>query len=184
MNEAAQKDYLAFIAELAASLREAQSRPGTSAEERGRYQRWLAHADSLQSLLALGSPAAPAGHDPSLYADLPPALLNELHPRKADQLERQILAVLAACNGSADLDQILVGLYRGFAVIGTRRVIQNKLWRLVRTGRITKEKKRNVFSLVASKQAGQRGRNRQASRSKGRRSQPERRRKRLAHKPE
>src|SRR4051812_33707493 len=115
MNAPAKKDHAAFIAELAASLRAAQTRPGVSAEERGRYQRWLSHTDSLQSLLGMGGLAGSPEDRASGYADLPPVLLKELkNPRKVDQLENQIIAVLAACNGSADLDQILVGLYRGF----------------------------------------------------------------------
>ena len=175
INAATGRDHLTFIAELAASLREAQARPGISAEERGRYQRWLAHADSLQSLLGMGRPGISRADDAASHADLPAALLRELNPRKADQLETQIIAVLAACNGSADLDQVLVGLYRGFGVIGKRRVIQNKLWRLVRTGRISKEKKRNVFSLSTS---GERPRRKnKASGIAPRRLQRERRRK-------
>jgi hypothetical protein len=180
MNAAANKDHLAFIAELAASLREAQTRPGLSAEERGRYQRWLTHADSLQSLLGVGRIGGSGENDATAYADLPPALLKELTPRKKDQLETQIIAVLATCNGSADLDQILVGLYRGFEVIGERRVIQNKLWRLVRTGRISKMKKRNVFSLSTSEE-GQGRKKKKASRLAAGRFQADRRRQ-LKHK--
>jgi hypothetical protein len=148
----AKTDHLAFVAELAANLREAQRRPGISAEERGRCQRWLEHAAALESLFQIGR--AQPGDDPAPAggAHLPPALLKELSPRKRDRLEQQIVAVLAACNGSADLDQVLIGLYRGFGVIAKRRVIQNKLWRLVRTGRICKAKNtRNVFALAAPK---------------------------------
>ena len=47
---------------------------------------------------------------------------------------------------------------RGFGIVEKRRVIQNKLWRLVRTGRICKAKNtRNVFSLEATKQRERRG---------------------------
>lgn len=149
----AKQDHLAFIAELSASLREAQSRPDISAEERGRYQRWIGHAQSLRGLLDVGR--APVARED----DLPPALLKELSPRQRDRLEGQIVAVLAACNGSADLDQILIGLYRGFGIVEKRRVIQNKLWRLVRTGRICKAKNtRNLFSLEVQKRRGKRGR--------------------------
>src|SRR5581483_10265075 len=121
-------------------------------EERGRYQRWIEQAQSLRALLDIGG--APAARED----DLPAALLKELSPRKRDRLEGQIVAVLAACNGRADLDQILIGLYRGFGIVEKRRVIQNKLWRLVRTGRICKAKNtRNVFSLDAPKQRERRG---------------------------
>lgn len=148
----AKRDHLAFIAELAADMRQAEARPGISAEERGRYRRWLDHAASLESLLALGHAQTGAEQRGDAEGDLPPALLKELSPKKRDRLEQQIVAVLAACNGQADLDAVLIGLYRGFGVIAKRRVIQNKLWRLVRTGRICKAKNtRNVFSLAAAK---------------------------------
>lgn len=146
----------AFLAEMTANLREAQMRPGISAEERGRHQRWLEQAAALQALLESKPQPAPAAaralvaREPADKQDLPAALLKELSPRTRDQLEKQILAVLAACEGSADLDQVLIGLYRRFGIVAKRRVIQNKLWRLVRTGRITKAKNtRNVFSLNA-----------------------------------
>ena len=147
----------AFLAELTASLREAQMRPGISAEERGRHQRWLEQAAALQTLLeSRRRPASPAAaraivpREAEEKETLPPALLKELSPRTRDQLEQQILSVLAASDGRADLDQVLLGLYRRFGIIAKRRVIQNKLWRLVRTGRIAKAKDmRNVFSLNA-----------------------------------
>jgi hypothetical protein len=148
---AGRKDHSAFLAELAAALRESEARPGVSAEERGRHARWLEHAQALSELFG-GDAAGNAGAATPEQA-LPPALLKELSPRKRDQLEQQIVAVLAASNGSADLDQILIGLYRGYGVIAKRRVIQNKLWRLVRTGRIRKAKNtRNVFALNAPKE--------------------------------
>ena len=151
----ARQDHLTFIAELSAGLKEAQTRSSMSAEERGRYQRWIDQAQSLGALLEVGREArTPASRED----DLPPALLKELSPRRRDRLEAQIVAVLAACDGSADLDQVLIGLYRGFGVVEKRRVIQNKLWRLVRTGRICKAKNtRNVFSLEAPKPRERRG---------------------------
>lgn len=148
------QDHLGFLLELSAGLQDAQARPGISAEERGRYRRWIEQAQSLGALLEVGRDTRAAATD----ADLPPALLKELSPRKRDRLEGQIVAVLAACNGSADLDQVLIGLYRGFGIVEKRRVIQNKLWRLVRTGRICKAKNtRNVFSLNAPKSRERRG---------------------------
>jgi hypothetical protein len=148
---AVHQDHLGFLAELAVALRESRERPGASAEERGRYERWLAHTAALGALLGIESQTGDANLS-AAQADLPPALLKELRHRQADQLERQIVAVLAACNGSADLDQILVGLYRGFGLVEKRRVIQNKLWRLVRKDRIAKaQDKRNVFTLKERK---------------------------------
>lgn len=149
---AVQQDHLAFLAELAASLRDAHQRPGISAEERGRCERWLTHTASLGALLGIEGQTAEGTNFPAAQTDLPPALLKELRHRQPDQLEGQIVAVLAACNGSADLDQILIGLYRGFGLVEKRRTIQNKLWRLVRKGRISKaHDTRNVFSLSQRK---------------------------------
>ena len=164
MIRTAPKDtHLTFIAELADHLRAARGRTGLSAEERGRNERWLEQATSLQSLFEMGKPQSPRGGELATQADLPEALLRELSPKRSDQLERQIIAVLAACNGSADLDEVLIGLYRGFGVIGKRRVIQNKLWRLVRTSRIAKAKdKRNVFSLNVDEADGRRKKSRTA----------------------
>lgn len=142
------KDHLGFIAEFAAHLREAQSQPGTSAEERGRYARWVEHAGALDTAMrnrasALAKPVAPDD-----LSDLPPELLEQLHVRRVDPLESQIVAVLRNQGGTADLDQILIGLYRQFQNVQKRRVLQNKIWRLVRKGRIvTAKNKRNHFSL-------------------------------------
>jgi hypothetical protein len=155
----ARTDHAEFLAELAANLREAKDRPGVSAEERGRYLRWLDHAASLEGLLGLAQSAQLRRTESQ--EGLPAALLKELSGRRKDSLEGQILAVLAACGGSADLDQVLIGLYRGYGVIQKRRVIQNKLWRLVRTGRIAKAKDtRNVFSLNTDAERGHRSQRR------------------------
>ena len=148
----AARDHLGFIAELATGLRETYSRPGLSAEERGRYARWIEHAAALDSVLRVRS-GAPAGRsDPDDLSDLPPELLQELQLRRTDQLELQIVAVLRAQGGSADLDQILIGLYREFQSVQKRRVLQNKMWRLVRKGRVSTAKdRRGHFVLVTAK---------------------------------
>ena len=149
---ASQPDHLGFLAELAAALRDSHQRAGISAEERGRYERWLAHIGALGALLDVESQTKGVANLPESQLDLPPALLKELRHPQPDQLERQIVAVLAACRGSADLDQILIGLYRGFGLVEKRRVIQNKLWRLVRKGRISKaQDTRNIFTLSERK---------------------------------
>ena len=63
-------------------------------------------------------------------SDLPDELLRELSVTKTDELEDQILIVMRACGGAANLDQVLVGLYRKFKVVQTRRYLQNKLYRM------------------------------------------------------
>lgn len=62
--------------------------------------------------------------------DLPDELVKELTASKTDELEDQIVTVINAYGGEADLDQILVGLFRKFKVIQKRRFLQNKLYRM------------------------------------------------------
>jgi hypothetical protein len=146
------RDHLGFVAELANGLREAYSRPGLSAEERGRYARWIEHAGALDGVLRSKTGAPAKRHDPDDLSDLPPELLQELQLRRTDQLELQIVAVLRTLGGCADLDRILIGLYRQFQSVQKRRVLQNKMWRLVRKGRVTTSKdRRGHFTLVSAK---------------------------------
>lgn len=63
-------------------------------------------------------------------SDLPEELLKELAVTQTDELEDQILTVVRACNGEANLDQVLVGLFRKFKVVQTRRYLQNKMYRM------------------------------------------------------
>ncbi|HWA91657.1 MAG TPA: hypothetical protein VG889_16580 [Rhizomicrobium sp.] len=85
--------------------------------------------------------------DPDL-SDLPPELLSELSASHGDVLERQILSAIEALGGSADLDRLLIALYRRFSVVQKRRFLQNKLWRMVRKGLVQKTKSdRGVFRL-------------------------------------
>ncbi len=63
-------------------------------------------------------------------SDLPPELLAELSAPRADELESQIMVILQAYGGTADLDQILVGLFRKFKIVQKRRFLQNKVWRM------------------------------------------------------
>lgn len=67
-------------------------------------------------------------------SDIPPELLEELSTPRGDELETQILDVIRAHGETADLDQILVGLYRKFGAIQKRRFLQNKIWRMSQKG--------------------------------------------------
>jgi hypothetical protein len=81
-------------------------------------------------------------------ADLPAELLKELSFGRADPLEAQIVAVLRGLGGTATLDQILVGLFRKFKIIQKRRFVQNKIWRMIRKGRVcTIKGTRGLFGL-------------------------------------
>jgi hypothetical protein len=118
--------------------------------EMGRKQAekpWRAHAALIESSIE----PRPTGLTDNL-ADLPPELLKELSIGQLDTLEQQIVAVFEAEGGSANLDQVLIGLYRKFRVVQTRRFVQNKIWRMVRKGRLAKTKgERGLFTLVAAK---------------------------------
>jgi hypothetical protein len=86
--------------------------------------------------------------------DLPAELLRELSAGRADPLGAQIIVVFEGCGGSADLDQVLIGLYRAFRVIHRRRVIQNKVWQMIRKGHLKKVKgARGLFCLPSRKTA-------------------------------
>lgn len=63
-------------------------------------------------------------------SDLPPELLKELSATRTDELETQIVTILNASNCVADIDTILINLFRRFEVVQTRRFLQNKLWRM------------------------------------------------------
>ena len=83
---------------------------------------------------------------------LPDELRRELSVSQVDILERQILDVFRTLGGSADLDHVLIGLYRKFHIVEKRRVLQNKLWRMVRKGQIQKPKSaRGLFRLETPK---------------------------------
>ena len=84
-------------------------------------------------------------------SDLPDEVLNELRMPQADMLGRQVLAVMQALGGSADLDRILIALFRKFQVVVKRRFLQNKLWRMIRKGQIQKVKgARGIFRVAQS----------------------------------
>lgn len=101
-----------------------------------------------KALTLVASNPARALDDDADLSDLPAELLAELSASQVDVLERQVLSVIEACGGSADLDQILIGLYRRFQVVQKRRFLQNKLWRMVRKGQVQKTKSaRGVFRL-------------------------------------
>lgn len=70
-------------------------------------------------------------------AELPEELRTQLQATKIDELERQILEVLTDLEGIANLDELLVGLYRKFGVIQERQYLSNKLYRMAKAGHLT-----------------------------------------------
>src|ERR1051325_4255102 len=116
------KGHLLFVADLSAGLRELQERSATSAEVRGRFARWRERAAELEGFLRKRADAsAISAINTGDISDIPPELLKELSIAHVDPLEAQVIAVLQACGGRADLDQILIGLYRKFETVQKRR---------------------------------------------------------------
>src|ERR1043166_5333849 len=117
------RQHLLFIADLSAGLQEIQERSALSAEARGRCARWRERATELEAFLK-NRPGVAMPVDAGDLADLPPELLSELSGSHADPLEAQIMAVLRDCGGPADLDQLLIGLYRKFETVQKRRFLR------------------------------------------------------------
>lgn len=70
---------------------------------------------------------------PSSYgdvSDLPPTLRKQLAGLRTDELEDQIYTIVKASPNGADLDTILIELWRRFNVEQTRRFVQNKAYRM------------------------------------------------------
>ena len=139
---------------LESEMRACLTRTNLGSGERDRCARWIALVEPIRAGLTM--PAFPAD-----IADLPQELLDELNI-PSDRLESEVIAVLGA-GAPADLDQILIGLYRRFGVIQKRRFLQNKLWRMVNKQQIYKLKDRKgLYALEPVK-----GRNaKKASRAK------------------
>lgn len=79
-------------------------------------------------------------------SDLPEELKSQLNVGKSDELEEQIVWVMNNYyDGVANIDEILIALYRKFGVIQKRTFVVNKLYRMGQTG--------CVFSIKGKKGA-------------------------------
>lgn len=109
------------------------------------------HAASLERHI-LGEKSSRSASGAKDMTDLPLELLRELSVGHADPLDAQIVEVLSGYGGSANLDQILIGLFRKFQVIQKRRFLQNKVWRMIRKGQLHKVPgTRGVFCLSSER---------------------------------
>lgn len=80
---------------------------------------------------------------------LPKELLEELQCTKIDPLESEIIDAIHIMQGAANVDEILVGLYRATRQIHPRKFIANKLFRMSRDGLIqTVKGRRGIYALV------------------------------------
>lgn len=84
--------------------------------------------------------------------DLPSELVQELSITKGDSLEDKLITVINSYGGTANLDQILVGLYKKYGIIQKRRYIQNKLYRMAKAGMVHSIKgKKGIYTTDSSK---------------------------------
>jgi hypothetical protein len=128
-----------------------QKRIATYEKLRDNYQRAI---EDVKDLVAKTRPLPQNLGD---LSDIPPELLSELSGIKTDDLEDKVVTVINSYGGTADLDQVLVALYRKFKLIHTRRFIQNKLWRMSQKGYIYPvPKKKGVYSTKEQKNADER----------------------------
>jgi len=70
-------------------------------------------------------------------SDLPKELRDQLSSSYVDELEERILVVLGQYYGGiANLDEILVGLYRAFDEVYERKFVNGKLYRMSKRGMV------------------------------------------------
>lgn len=83
--------------------------------------------------------------------DLPDELRRQLQIGKIGEFEQQIIAVIQdAFEGVANVDEILVGLYRATGQIHERAYIANKLYRMGVAKQLTSvPKKKGVYRINA-----------------------------------
>ncbi|HEX2590764.1 MAG TPA: hypothetical protein VHL34_04685 [Rhizomicrobium sp.] len=154
------KPHQTFLKTAASAFQELSDNEGLNAKSRARYRKLATTATALRKSLNRATPTdAPAETDIGDTSDLPKALLKELNSAGsgAQDFEKRILSVMTDLGGEASLDQILVALYRKHQMVTKRRVLQNKLWRLVRKNRLqTVKDDRGVFRLKERDERGKR----------------------------
>lgn len=80
--------------------------------------------------------------------DLPEKLRAQLQVGKVGETERQILDVLRSYDGVANVDEIMVGLYRAWNQIHDRQPLANRLYRMSQAGHIVSvPKKKGVYRI-------------------------------------
>ncbi len=85
--------------------------------------------------------------------DLPESLRKQLNSGKLDELESRVTRVLKQrYEGVANVDELMVGLYRDFEyVVEDRRAFSNKLYRMQKAGLIESvPKRKGVYSIPST----------------------------------
>ena len=81
--------------------------------------------------------------------DLPKELRDQLNVAKSDDLTDDIVDVIKEFDGIANIDEILVGLYKKDGKIQQRQFVANKLYRMTRAGFVQSvEGKRGVYKVT------------------------------------
>lgn len=147
-------ELIEMVRSVEGGYRRSASNPGNDSARRHSHQRI---ANGLIELIDFldnqGRQVAPLPSGFDDLADLPEELRAELSFPQADELETQLHAVIVALDGTAALDQILVGLYRRFGVVQKRRFLQNKLYRMSGKGLIhSVPKRRGVYTTKTVEQ--------------------------------
>ena len=126
-------DNLESVDEAVASLR-GWAKQAADGGTDSRAERLEAQAKAVEALVAelhaLRRKLSPLPSRLGDLSDIPAELRAELSGIEMDELEAQLLAVINAYGGTADLNQILIGLFRKFGSVQKRRFVQQKLWRM------------------------------------------------------
>jgi hypothetical protein len=81
-------------------------------------------------------------------ADLPEELRKQLQVAKVDDLHVQVIDSLEQLDGVANLDEVLVALYRASGKVYNRAYLSNKMYRMAQAGAIESvPKKKGVYRL-------------------------------------
>lgn len=87
-------------------------------------------------------------------SDLPEELRSELPTTLKDELEIQIIECFIDLEGIANIDEILVFLYRKYGVIQKRAFLASKIYRMVKSRSLEKIKgKKGIYRLVQQNEA-------------------------------
>ncbi len=80
--------------------------------------------------------------------DLPDSLLAQLQVGRVDELHERIVHSLRQLDGTANLDEVLVALYRATGEVYKRPYLSNKMYRMAQAGAIESvPKKKGVYRL-------------------------------------
>jgi hypothetical protein len=95
----------------------------------------ISHGTASVAFPPLPSPA-PTDQRHDDLSDLPEELLSELSGRTAKGESDPLVRIIADRGGTANIDEILIDLFRKHGQIGKRTLIQNKLYRLSKQGSV------------------------------------------------